>query len=83
MRPAPPSVLRTGALLATVLLAVITSAPGPASAAPRPEGPTGDGRASAPAAAIALAQPSPDLPGLPPVSSALSRIRVDSPAFRR
>jgi membrane-bound lytic murein transglycosylase B len=51
----------------------------PAGAAPRPEGPP----ARAVAATLALAQPSPALPGLPPVSVELARVPVDSPAFRR
>ncbi len=53
----------------------------PAGAAPRPEGPTATARAVA--ATLALAQPSPALPGLPPVSVELASVPVDSAAFRR
>jgi membrane-bound lytic murein transglycosylase B len=83
MRPAPPPPPhRSRALLVAVLAAASIGAVVPAGASER-EGPSAGPSASAPAAPLALAQPSPDLPGLPPVSRDLLKIAVDSPAFRR
>lgn len=82
MRPPPASALRPRALLAATLVAVAVGAVTPASAAPVAEGPSA-GRASAPAAPLVLAAPSPDLPGLPRVSPDLATIAVDGPALRR
>jgi membrane-bound lytic murein transglycosylase B len=82
MRPTPHSALRPRALLAAALVVVVASAVAPASAMPRPSGPSGRG-SSAPTASLALAQPSPDLPGLPPVSPDLANVPVDGSAFRR
>lgn len=60
-----------GALLATPAAGAPGEAPGePPALAPAP-------------GAAALAPPSPDLPGLPPLSRELSTVAVDSPAYRR
>ncbi len=83
MRPAPTSAPRRRAVLAVSLVALVTGAfASPAAASPK-EGPSVDRRAAAPTVATALAQPSPELAGLPPISRELSRVPVDSPAFRR
>jgi membrane-bound lytic murein transglycosylase B len=75
--------MRGRALSVVVTVATALALTAPAAAAPRPEGPSAH-RAAAPAAAtVALAQPSPALPGLPPVSLALAAVPVDSAAFRR
>jgi membrane-bound lytic murein transglycosylase B len=75
-------VQRHRALLAAALVLGVASAVVPASAMPAPQARSA-ALASAPAAPLALAQPSPDLPGLPPVSQDLSKVQVDSSAFRR
>lgn len=82
MRPTPPATLRLRALLAAAVVAMAAGAVTPASAAPASHRASA-GRHGALAAQLALAQPSPDLPGLPPVSRALSTVPVDSAAFRR
>lgn len=83
MRPTPTSAPRRRAVFAVSLVVLVTGALAPASAAPPAQGPTVDRRAAAPIAVTALAQPSPDLAGLPPISQELFRVPVDSPAFRR
>ncbi len=72
--------LRRRALAGPLALACSLAVLTPAGAAPRPEGPTA---ATAVAATLALAQPSPALPGLPSVSVELATVAVDSAAFRR
>lgn len=82
----PPSP-RRALLAAAVAVAVVLGAVAPLGAAPAARGATpsggGSARAGAAAAPALLAQPSPDLPGLPAVSPALAAVPVDSPAFRR
>lgn len=85
MRPPSPVSPSFRAVLAAAVLAALVAAAPSAGAAPT-EGPR---RASptpasaAPSAALALAEPSPDLVGLPPTSVDLASVAVDSPGFRR
>jgi membrane-bound lytic murein transglycosylase B len=83
MRPAPTSAPRRRAVLAVSLVALVSGTLAAPVAASPAEGPSANRRAAAPITATALAQPSPDLAGLPPISRDLSRVPVDSPAFRR
>ncbi|MGQ0830320.1 MAG: lytic transglycosylase domain-containing protein [Microthrixaceae bacterium] len=65
---------------AAAVLLIATALPGGATSAGTP------GSVSAFAAALtpaALAAPSPDLPGLPPISPELARVEVDGVAYRR
>lgn len=81
MRPTIPVLLHRRAVAVLVVLASSFGGLTTAGAAPHPERPS---RAAAPTAApLALAQPSPVLPGLPRVSVALAAVPVDSAAFRR
>lgn len=83
MRPSPAASSPRRALLAAVV-AVLAATLVPAAA--RAEGPgrvAPSGERSAPSAPLALAQPSPELAGLPPTPAALATVAVDSPDFRR
>ncbi|MET0728780.1 MAG: hypothetical protein ABWZ76_10840 [Acidimicrobiales bacterium] len=77
----PPRSRRRRAALAAVVLGLAVAGPGPALAGTT-KGPTRAREAPA-APVVALAQPSPDLPGLPSVSLELAEVEVDSVPFRR
>ncbi|MET0903943.1 MAG: hypothetical protein ABWZ52_11935 [Acidimicrobiales bacterium] len=79
LRPSPPRVRATRALLALAVSAGALTVTEPAQA----ENPSAP-RATAPTApAAAMAAPSPDLPGLPGTSMELAHVAVSSPAFER
>jgi membrane-bound lytic murein transglycosylase B len=87
MRTAPAPSPRRALLVGVLALAVALGATTPAEAAPATGAASSSGggtsRTGAASAPALLAQPSPDLPGLPAVSPALAAVPVDSPAFRR